>query len=959
MAGLIHDVPQALRAARAESAWPLLERGDELDRIDAALAEARVGRGRLLVVEGDPGMGKTALLAAARSNAAASGMRVLRARGTELEHAFAFGVVRQLFERPLADAIDRERAELLAGSAGVAADVLGLPGARVIDSPVDPSFAVQHGLYWLCANLAAGGPLCIVVDDAHWADGPSLRYLAFLLTRLEEIGVVVLIAARPREAEQGSALLATLARDSASEVIPLAALSATGVAELVRVTLGRSPHPAFVAACMQATRGTPFLVVDLVEALRDEEIEPTGAAVGHVATIGARTLGRSVHLRLGRLPEAATKLARVVAVLEQSDLLTARRLAGLERPDSAVAAEQLVAAGIFEAGRPLRFVHPIMRAAVYADLTTTERAEEHSRAARVIAERPNTTESVAQHLLLSEPAGDPWVVERLVAAAKRALQRTGPESAAVFLRRALEEPPGPSEQSALLLQLGLAESSAGLDGWREHLRDAIDTAESAREAARAARELARAFNRRQQFADAVDVLDRAAGRLGAGDEDLAVQLEAAALVAAMNDSKTAAGTVTRRAALRARADRDADKSAELLSVAAFLAALANEPADDVAALATRSLAADSASTSGTFYRATLALVWAERYADVRPLLDAVVTQARAEGDGGRLSVGLGTRAWLELRLGNLGAAELDAHAALSTAGLPAPPMYRVLNTGILVKSLVDQGRLDEADAALALVEGDANGGSTTESVLRLARGRLRLEQGRVAEGLDDFRAVGRDLTGASVVTPAFLPWRSETALAHLALGDRDAALPLAQAEVELATGFGAPRALGVALRAAGLVAGGERGCALLRDALAAFERGGAKLERARTLVDLGAMLRRSNRRVESRPYLREALDAADRLGATAVRAAAETELRASGAKPRRRSVTGPGSLTASEQRVAELASQGLTNREIAQALFVTARTVEGHLTSVFRKLHVESRAGLATALASEEPQRPY
>jgi DNA-binding CsgD family transcriptional regulator len=177
--------------------------------------------------------------------------------------------------------------------------------------------------------------------------------------------------------------------------------------------------------------------------------------------------------------------------------------------------------------------------------------------------------------------------------------------------------------------------------------------------------------------------------------------------------------------------------------------------------------------------------------------------------------------------------------------------------------------------------------------------------------------------------------------------------------VELATGFGAPRALGVALRAAGLVAGGERGCALLRDALAAFERGGAKLERARTLVDLGAMLRRSNRRVESRPYLREALDAADRLGATAVRAAAETELRASGAKPRRRSVTGPGSLTASEQRVAELASQGLTNREIAQVLFVTARTVEGHLTSVFRKLHVESRAGLATALASEESQRPY
>src|SRR5262249_15533420 len=220
-----------------------------------------------------------------------------------------------------------------------AAAVLGLPGARAIDSPVEPSFAVQHGLYWLCANLAAGGPVCIVVDDAQWADAPSLRYLAFLLTRLEEIGVAVLVAARPRAAEHDSALLATLTRDSASEVVPLPALSATAVAELARTALGRSAPPAFVAACMQATRGTPFLVVDLIDALREEAIEPTGAAVGHVATIGARTLGRSIHLRLSRLPEAATKLARAVAVLAQSDLLTARQLATLERAEATAAAE--------------------------------------------------------------------------------------------------------------------------------------------------------------------------------------------------------------------------------------------------------------------------------------------------------------------------------------------------------------------------------------------------------------------------------------------------------------------------------------------------------------------------------------------------------------------------------------------------------------------------------------------
>ena len=296
---------------------------------------------------------------------------------------------------------------------------------------------------------------------------------------------------------------------------------------------------------------------------------------------------------------------------------------------------------------------------------------------------------------------------------------------------------------------------------------------------------------------------------------------------------------------------------------------------------------------------------------------------------------------------------LDTRAALSTAGLPAPPMYRVLNTGLLVKALVDLGRLDEADAALELVDGDAGGGSTTEGVLRLARGRLRLEQGRASDALDEFLAVGRDLTEASITSPAFLPWRSEAVFANLALGDRAAARRLADEELALARSFGAPRALGVSLHAAGVAAGGERGSALLLEAVAASERAGAGLARARALADLGAMLRRRNRRVEARPHLRAALDAAERLGARALRDTAETELRASGAKPRRRSLSGPESLTASERRIAELASQGRTNREIAQTLFVTARTVEGHLTSVFRKLRVDSRTELATALISD------
>ena len=198
--------------------------------------------------------------------------------------------------------------------------------------------------------------------------------------------------------------------------------------------------------------------------------------------------------------------------------------------------------------------------------------------------------------------------------------------------------------------------------------------------------------------------------------------------------------------------------------------------------------------------------------------------------------------------------------------------------------------------------------------------------------------------------PGYLPWRSAAALAHCALGDRDAALRLAEEEVALARAFGADRTLGVALCGAGVVAGGQAGEALLRESVACQERAGAALERARALAELGALLRRGNRRVEARALLREALDVAHRAGAAPLADRAETELRATGARPRRAVLTGVTALTASERRVAELAADGLTNREIAQARFVTMRTVEGHLTSVFAKLDVRSRVELPDAL---------
>ena len=267
---------------------------------------------------------------------------------------------------------------------------------------------------------------------------------------------------------------------------------------------------------------------------------------------------------------------------------------------------------------------------------------------------------------------------------------------------------------------------------------------------------------------------------------------------------------------------------------------------------------------------------------------------------------------------------------------------------------MEQGELDVAEEELGRLGPEAERGSLIGALVRFARGRLRAEQGRVHDALEDFLAVGTGLTRVEVLSPGYVPWRSEAALEYLALGDRERAARLAAEELELARTFGAPRALGVAMRAAGIASGGDEGEQLLRDAAATLERGEARLERARTLADLAAMLRRRNQRTRARALLREALDAAHRLGAPGSRSAPRRSF-APRARPRRLVLTGLESLTASERRIAELASQELTNREIAQVLFITDRTVESHLTSVFRKLELDSRSELPAALAEPDP----
>ena len=346
----------------------VLERDAELARIEAAVARAQEGHGSLLVVEGPAGIGKSALIGAARALSDGAGARTLRARGGELERDFAFGVVRQLLEPALAEVPARARDDLLQGPAGVAGRLLGLPGARPDGGEAiasDASFTVLHGLYWLCANLSSDRPLVLTVDDAHWADAPSLRFLAFLLPRLEELSLALVVATRPEAESAAAPLLALLLADPLARVLRPAPLSAGAVGRLIEDGLGRAPEPDFAAACQRTTGGAPFLVRELVEALREDGVAPTAAEAPRVEALGARTVGRAMLVRLGRLPPVAVRLAQAVAVLETAELAQAADLAGVGADEAAAAADLLVAAE-----------HP--RAAAPAGLRAPDRARRRS-----------------------------------------------------------------------------------------------------------------------------------------------------------------------------------------------------------------------------------------------------------------------------------------------------------------------------------------------------------------------------------------------------------------------------------------------------------------------------------------------------------------------------------------------------------------------------------------------------
>ncbi len=937
----------------------LLERDAALARIDERLREASAGRGSLLLLEGPAGIGKTRLVLAAGRHGRELGLATLSARGSELERDFAYGLVRQLFEVPLVAASPWERAELLAGAAGHAATLFGLAAARddVADALLDPSFAILHGLYWLCANLGRRSPLLLCIDDVHWADQASLRFLQFLGRRLDELPIAVVAAARPGRSADAAPVLAALAASPPTEVLGLAPLSERAVAELMRLAFGTDVEPAFAGACHEVTGGVPFFVQELVRAIAEQGIKPTAAASSRIAALAPRAVSHSVTLRLSRLSPPARLLARAAAVLGEADVRLAAGLAGVDTSTAATAADELAAAEILEEGLPLRFVHPIVRAAAEADFSPGERAGLHAAAARRLADEGASAHRIAAHLLATDPAGDDEVAGSLLSAARAATANGAPDSAVAYLRRALAEPPSRRLRPDVLLELGFAESYAGDPQAAAHLEAALDIAPATTAQVSITLALGRMLQIGGRNREALEVFDRTRARLGATDKSAALTLEGAALGAAQFDAETADDAVQRIARLRRLAEEEPDVPPSVFGTLAVAAVNANEPAETAARLALRALDGapkllpEAVDRPPFFYHACNALAFAERYDEALSRFDEALADARRLGSLPHVLALSCYRALHQLRIGNLADAEADARVALET-GPRLPGLHAAVALAALLQTLAERGELEAAEAADQRYRFAEQFPTTMQTGwLLAARGRLRLAELHPAAALGDLLAASDLFARLRILTPAVASWRSDAALAHLALGAPAEARALAAEEVGLAQAFHGPRTLGIALRAAGLAEGGSRGIELLRQAVRVLDGSGARLEHARAMADLGAALRRAGQRAESREILRLALDLAHRRGAFALTERIRTELVAAGGRPRRLVLSGLDSLTPGERRAAQLAAAGLSNREIAQNLFVTTRTVEGHLTHAYQKLAITSREQLPAALA--------
>lgn len=930
---------------------PLVERDRELALFGELVRRTAAGRSGLVVLEGPVGIGKTALLRALVAEARGLGLHVVHAETAD-GHRMPLSTAHALLSG-------------LPDSAGPGQSVAyGLadrrpPALLCCDNDVrDVSFGVLTRLHDVIRRAAARTPLLIAVDDAHEADPASLRLLAHTARRLTGLPVLLALVGRSGSDAPALAEITTLA---SCRVLRPRPLTGAGIGLLARRLTGAEADAAFQQACLAATHGNPLLATRLIRTLSAEDLPLTGAELSAVSEQDMQAFGARVVRLLHRQAPATVNAARAMAVL--GDGAAHELCARLALVDAASFDRSLLVLGSLglvnggHAAGTWAFTHALVRRAVFDDLSDDERAAAHGRAARLLHDIGAGAADVADHLCRSPAtATQPWATTVLREAAREAMLHASPGMAVMFLRSCVPDGAVDDCDPGLLIELGTAEARLDPEASVRHLTAALDRTTSADLRFKAVSTLADALTRQGRMDRAFDLLDRYRSDpalLPLGTQSVQL-LEAQLLMAATVDRAAyrrlldtvpldlalPGDTAPERALLAARAvisvarmDRVAESVAAARRITGRSGPTENSPAFLTIA-ASVLLYADLPYEAQDVYRQLID--------GTDPLLDQIHPTL------------LALSAEAQERLGDLDSALRHTAEALRGTTVARANAHDALPLSVRLHTLLDRGQLAEAEELCGRVPDPAGSEAWQWNELLCARGRLRLAQEDAERALADLRECGRRQEAWQRTNPAVSPWWYWAGRAHLALGDQRAARALAEEAVAGARSARLRLALGTGLELWAATAAPDERVRLLEEAEDALGGTRAALLTARVKVARGRALHELGYRKAAREVLRQGWEEAYALGARPLHEVAHRALLATGARPRRPVSRGLAALTRSEAQVARLAADGRSNAWIAETLFVTQRTVEVHLTSVYRKLDLSGRRELRDAMESAD-----
>ncbi|WP_181776771.1 helix-turn-helix transcriptional regulator [Amycolatopsis pittospori] len=913
----------------------LLGRDSELDTISGLFRAALHGRATSAVVVGEFGMGKSSLLTAAGELAKAAGFTVSIAAASRLETHLSGGVCRQLIE-----GLTHAPAEAGSPRPRTPHATESLPDRRPRNEQEQTE--ALDAFFHTVRHAAEQGPVFLGIDSIHLADPWSMRCLAYIRHRVENLPVMVVLTSLIGHLQTGEVALLEMSGCTPA-TIKLRGLGARHVAEFLHLSPGR-----FAEECREITGGNPFLL----GALRRRMV-----AGIDLDTAGSPMIGEVLRVRMHEYT-AAPKMLEAVAILGEDasfDLLA--QLAGVDEITALEAIDTMVRVHLLSNSHQPALTYRFVRNSVLADMPLTTRAVNHSRAARLLHDAGAPPERIGAHLLEATAIRIPWAVNILRLAARYSVVEGDAELAVKFLLRALEERLSERKRMAILLQLAHAEFHCDPELAPARVREAVDHIDDRETAAFVATAMILSLCCGQDARLAINSAGQFAARLDAGGPDAVWPLlcmtylaEAGSRLgpppdfrdferqwAPLNDP---AAQQSRSGLLALDTVRSGKSSAN--AVRHFGEALSGEQPELFEqpyffTLATAVLADEAALTDRLCQVLdTKRLPW-----DFHVPKGALATLARgialqAGGDLVRASVHYESLV-----------RQFDERGALGKCPVA------VLCTARLIETSVDLGRFDVATAALDKIDFGATQALFTHNYLLYARGRLRAVTGELELGYEDLRGCGRRLEHHGMSFPGFAPWRAYAARTALALGRTDEAARLAAEDLEAAQRWGAPRILGGALTTAGLVRDDDEAERLLTKAVDVLGGSTAKLALAEALTELGAVRARHGQGQKAIDTLRQAAQSSRHCGARPLARRAAEALR----DARASSVTAKDNehgLTKQEYRVAVMASQGLTNREIAEALHLTRRTVELHLSGAYRKLEITGRTELSSALSRSQ-----